>query len=144
MLRETDKRFMQAMFIGTAIILYWRGVWEGVGELPLLENPWVSLFVGAFLLTITGVLFSEQFDPFGGIEAGILKTLHHIHNHPKKEEFQLKYYDGVSKKEKIVEAQKIKHIEKNIIAFHEKDREVFIPIHRLRSIHRNNQIVWKL
>lgn len=65
MLRETDKHFLLSMFIATGMILFWKGLWEGVGSLPVLDNAWVDLFIGAVMLTLSGVIFSE-FDPLGG------------------------------------------------------------------------------
>jgi uncharacterized protein (UPF0248 family) len=144
MLRETDKHFLVAMLVATGVILFWKGIWEGPGYLPILENPWVDLFIGAAILTISGMLFSSEYDPLGGIEKGVLKAVNNVHTHPKKHEFSLRYFDNITKKIVSMQAKHIKHIEKNIIVFHDKGKELFIPIHRIRSIHRNNEIVWKL
>ncbi len=143
MIGERDKHFLLAMFTATGIILFWKGIWEGVGSLPFLENPWVSLFVGAAMLTLSGIIFSE-FDPLGGIERGIHKIIHHVNTHPKRHEFYIKYHDAVQKKERKIHAKNIIRIEKNIISYLERGREVFIPIHRIRSVHRKGKVVWKL
>jgi uncharacterized protein (UPF0248 family) len=144
MLRETDKHFLVSMFVATGIILFWKGVWEGPGYLPILENPWVDLFIGALILTVSGMLFSSEYDPLGGIERGTLKMLHSVHHHPKRHEFLIKYFDSIKKKVMNLEAKHIKHIEKNVIVVHKEGKESFIPIHRVRSVHRKGETIWKL
>ncbi|HLC64533.1 MAG TPA: RNA repair domain-containing protein [Candidatus Nanoarchaeia archaeon] len=141
-MRETDKHFLLAMFSATGIILFWKGIWEGPGSLPIIENAWVSLFIGAAMLTFSGIIFSE-FDPLGGIEKGALKVMHSVHNHPKKREFSVRYYDDLRKNDVELKAEHMKHIEKNIVAFHHKGREIFIPIHRIRAVHRKGEVIWR-
>jgi uncharacterized protein (UPF0248 family) len=131
------------MFVATGVILFWKGLWEGVGSLPVLDNAWVDLFVGAVMLTLSGVIFSE-FDPLGGIEKGALKTMNFVHQHPMKHEFLIKYFDSIKKKVVELEARHIKHIEKNVIVVHKGGKESFIPIHRVRSVHRKGELIWKL
>ncbi len=142
-MRERDKHFLLALLSATGIILFWRGIWEGVGALPLLESPWVSLFVGALILTMSGILFSE-FDPLGGIERSTMKVLHMMRNHPDRHEFSIKYLDNARKKVTELSAKSMRHIERNNIIFHQKGREVFIPVHRIRSVHRKGKVIWKL
>ena len=142
-LRESDRHFLWSIFGAAGIILFWKGIWEGIGSLPLLENPWVSLFVGLVVLTFSGIIFRE-FDPLGGVEKGTLKILHHVHSHPKKKEFSIRYYDRVQKKEISVNAKHIRHIEKNMLAMHQKGREVFIPMHRIRAVHRKGEDIWRM
>lgn len=143
MLRETDKHFLMAMFSATGIILFWKGIWEGIGSLPLLESPWVSLFIGTLMLTVSGILFSE-FDPLGGLEKSTLKIINYVHHHPQKHEYKIRYYDTLQKTEKEIEAKHIKHIEKNVVILHEGGKESFIPIHRVKSVHRKGSLIWKL
>jgi uncharacterized protein (UPF0248 family) len=142
-LRESDKHFLWSIFGAAGIILFWKGIWEGVGSLPLLENAWVSLFVGLVVLTFSGIIFRE-FDPLGGIEKGTLKIMHHIHSHPEKHKFFFKYFDRIKKKEISVNAKHIRHVEKNMIAIHHQGRELFIPLHRIRSVHKNGKSVWRM
>lgn len=144
MLRETDKHFLVSMFVAVGIILFWRGIWEGVGVLPIINNAWVDLFIGALILTITGMLFSGEYDPLGGIEKSVLKIVHAIHNHPKKHEFSIRYFDNKKKGVIELKAKHIQHIERNMIIFHYKNKEIFIPLNRLRSVHRKGKVVWKL
>ncbi|MFH1668569.1 MAG: RNA repair domain-containing protein [Candidatus Woesearchaeota archaeon] len=143
LMRESDKHFLWSLFGAVGVILFWKGIWEGVGSLPLVENGWVSLFVGLAILTFSGMIFRE-FDPLGGLEKGALKILHSVHNHPQKHEFTIHYYDKVKKKNVEVKANYLKHIEKNNLSIHTKDKEIFIPIHRVSAISRNDVVVWKL
>ena len=143
-MRETDKHFLMALFSATGIILFWRGVWEGVDALPSpINNIWLGLFLGTAMLTISGIIFKE-FDPFGGIEKSTVKMMHYVHAHPQRSEFTVKYYDNLQKKEHTMQADDMRHIEKNVISFHHKGKEVFIPIHRVRSVHRNGKAIWRL
>jgi len=110
-MRESDKHFLWSLYYAVGIILIWKGVWEGIGSLPLLELPFVSLFVGLVMLTFSGLLMRE-FDPLGGLEKGVQNMLHGIHHHPQKEEFTISYFDNKKNKEVKIEAHKLKLIEK--------------------------------
>jgi len=140
---ESDKHFLWSLAGATGVILFWKGIWEGVGGLPIIASPWVSLFLGLVILTFSGLIFRE-FDPLGGIEKGVLKVLSDVQHHPKKHEFHIIYFDSIQKKNVKFMASDIRHIEKNSMSVHEKGREIFIPIHRVLEIHRNGEIVWKV
>src|SRR3989338_9838408 len=126
-MRESDKHFLWSLFGATGIILFWRGVWEGSMEIPILDNVWVSLFLGLVMLTFSGIIFKE-FDPLGGLEKSTLKILHMIHHHPRKKEFSITYHDKISKKNIKMKGEHLHSIEKNIISFHKKGKETFVPI----------------
>ncbi len=142
-MRESDKHFFWALLGGTGVIMFWKGIWEGIGSLPIIENVWVSLFVGLAILTFTGLVFRE-FDPMGGLEQGAMRIMHELHHHPEKHKFKIRYYDSIKKKEMEINAIDLRHLEKNMLTVHEKGREIFIPIHRVRSVHKDGEIVWKL
>lgn len=142
-LRESDKHFLWSLYYAIGIILIWKGIWEGIGSLPLLELPFVSLFVGLVMLTFSGLLMRE-FDPLGGLEKGVQNMMHGIHQHPQKEEFIISYFDNKKNKEVKIEAHKLRLIEKNVMSFHDKGKEVFIPMHRIRRIHRKGKEIWRL
>lgn len=142
-LSESDKHFALAMIGATGVILFWKGIWEGIGSLPIIENVWVSLFVGLVILTFSGILFKE-FDVLGGLDKSITRTLHFVHSHPQRHQFTIQYYDKLQKKEKEIKAQDIIQIEKGTLAVHENGREIFLPFHRIRSVKKNSTIFWKL
>ena len=91
-LREQDRHFLWSLYSAVAIIFIWKGLWEGIYEIPYFGDPFVFLFIGLAMLTFSGVIFRE-FDPLGGLEKSIDKVLHLVYNHPHKEDFQIKYYD---------------------------------------------------
>jgi len=142
LLRESDKHFLWSLLGATGIIFFWRGIWEGFGALPILEEPFVSLFIGLAILTFSGIIFKE-FDPLGGLEQGATKALNFVQAHPKRSEFTIKYYDKVRNRDVEFKAARIKHIEKNIIHIHDHGKEVFIPLHRVTVIHRKGEVIWR-
>ncbi len=143
--REQDKHFLWALYSGIAMIFVWKGVWEGVYEIPIINDPWVFLFFGFAMLTFSGVIFNE-FDPLGGVEKAVNKTAHYVYSHPHKEEFDIKYYDKVSKKSVTVNAQHLKGIEKKalVVRHPQKNQELFIPFHRLTEIIHKGKPYWRM
>jgi hypothetical protein len=146
-LREQDRHFLMALYFITAVVLVWKGVWEGIGSLPFLSNPWGSLAVGLTMLTLTGLIFqSDQFDPLGSIERSTHKVIHSIHRHPKKHEFHIKYHDEITKKDITIEASRIQSLQKNFIVLkHENGKqETFIPMERVVEVLHKGKSYWKL
>ena len=41
------------------VILFWRGVWALADGTPILENPWVSLFLGLVILVLSHQFYRE-------------------------------------------------------------------------------------
>ncbi|HLC99195.1 MAG TPA: RNA repair domain-containing protein [Candidatus Nanoarchaeia archaeon] len=149
LLRESDKHFLWSLLGAIGIVLFWRGIWAGIDimwEIPGWEwvaTPALSMFLGLTILTLSGLIFRE-FDPLGGMEKGALKILHNVHTHPEKKDFTITYYDHLQKKEIVVPAHKIKKIEKNILSIHERGKETFIPIHRVRAVHHKGKAIWRI
>ncbi len=157
-LREQDKHFLSSLYIAIAIIFTWKGIWDGLYEVPFLGNlncptllqletctPLVFLFLGFAMLTISGLIFKE-FDPLGGIQKAVSKTMHSIQMHHQKEHFQFKYHDKNLKKDVIVPAKWVRKIEKGalVIVPPRKKQEIFIPIHRVTEILYNGKRYWRL
>lgn len=142
-MRESDKHFLLSLLAATGIIIFWRGLWGFFDQIPIVSDALVSLVIGLVILAFSGVIFKE-FDPLGGLEKSSLNIMHHIHSHPKKHEFTISYYDKAKKKEMCISAKNIKAIEKNNLEIREGTKEVFIPIHRVRAIHKKGKVVWKL
>ena len=105
-MREQDRHFLSSLVIALGIILVWKGLWEGLYEIPYIGNSWVALFIGFALLTFSGLIFRE-FDPLGNVEKSIIKNINHVKNHPNKEEFHLQYRDRISKKKVLINARQI-------------------------------------
>src|SRR3989339_590558 len=110
--REQDKHFLWALISAIGIILVWKGLWEGLYEIPYLGGSWVALFVGLTMLTLSGLIFRE-FDPLGGIDKSINRIVKQVSTHPKRQEFQIKYQDKIKKKEMVINASDIKYVEKD-------------------------------
>lgn len=143
-LSDSDKHYLGALVVLVGVIFFWRGLWDVTYLIPVVENPFVSLFLGLTIITLTGVVFKE-FDPFAGKLQKTMDILNEIvsHKHDKEKNFKIKYFDEVSGKHHFIQHHKIKKIESNFIVFEEKGREVFIPMHRIHEIHQHNKIIWK-
>lgn len=135
------KRYFWSTFGVIGIVLFWAGVWDGIGSLPYLENPLISLIVG--LLIFSGLIFKE-FDPHGKNEKGIIATVHHVHKHPNKHLFSFKYFDKIKNKHTIISAENLERIEKDLfLVFRQAGNEVFIPLHRIKdTLHKGKS--WSL
>jgi len=157
-LREQDKHFLSSLYIAIAIIFTWKGIWDGLYEIPFLGSlscpsfisletctPLVFLFLGFAMLTISGAIFKE-FDPLGGIQKAVNKTLHSINIHHDKKNFQFKYYDKEQKKEVIIPALWIKKIEKGalVVVSPQQKQEMFIPLHRVTEVLYKGKRYWRL
>ena len=133
-LREQDKHFLWSLLAAFGVIFVWKGLWEGLYEIPYISNPWVALFIGFAMLTLSGMIFRE-FDPLGSIDKSITKTLQYITNHPRRHEFEIGYTDKFKKNPIRVNAGKIRHFEKGSLVINDKNnQEVFIPAHRVVEV----------
>jgi len=142
-LREEDRQFLLSLLYATGIILFWRGIWEVSYEIPLLKNVYFALFVGLFILTITGYMYRE-FDPFSRKMHKINKVLQEVVNLSKQgQPHTIFYYDDIGKHHHELKPHKIRKIEHDYITFEEKGHEVFIPLHRITRIHKGDKVIWK-
>ncbi|MBR9683787.1 DUF504 domain-containing protein [Candidatus Woesearchaeota archaeon] len=144
-LREQDRHFIWSLLVAIGIIFIWKGLWEGLYEIPYLGNEWVALFVGFAILTFSGLIIKE-FDPSGSLEKAVRKIVHKVKNHPQKHEFHIKYYDKVKKKQISVPAGKIVNFENDCLIVKDKSgkREIFIPAHRITEAVHKGKSYWKL
>ena len=150
MIREQDKHFLWSLYVAVGIIFVWKGIWEGMYELtdnffPALSDPFVFLFLGLTMLTLSGIVFHE-FDPLGSVDKSVSKIIHKIQNHPHSEEFQVKYHDKVKKKDITVRADRIQRFEKGcLIVEHELGgQERFIPSYRITEVLHKGRQYWRL
>jgi len=144
-LREQDKHFLWSLYAVVGIIFIWKGLWDGIYEIPYLGNPWVALFVGLAMLTFSGIIFKE-FDPLGGLQKATDKVLHEVRNHPHQEEFTFIYQDNLGKKEVKIGGEKLKGIERGALIMKHKNqkKEIFIPVHRITEVKHKGQTYWRL
>lgn len=141
-MREQDRHFLWSLYAAVAIIFLWKGIWDGIYLIPYLGDPFVFLFIGLALLTFTGVIFKE-FDPLGGVEKATTKIINHVHHHPRKHEFMLKYQDRVQGKERMIPVTAIKGIEKRALVVEMKGSELFIPLQRITEIQHQGKTYWR-
>ena len=148
-LREQDKHFLASLYAAVAIIFTWKGLWDGIYLIPYLGEmkgvAFVFFFMGFAFLTFSGLIFN-QFDPLGNIEKSTTKVLHSIYQHPEKHHFQVKYHDKSSKEDITLETKNISKIEKGTLVIHhpKKNKEVFIPLHRITEIAYKGKRYWRL
>ena len=149
-LREQDKHFLSSLYIAIAIIFTWKGIWDGIYELPYLSRlphsaaSFVFLFLGFSMLTLSGAIFKE-FDPLGGIQKAVNKTMHSVFIHHDKKNFQFRYYDRAQKKKITIPLKWVKKIEKGalvIVPPHQK-QEMFIPAHRVTEVLYKGKQYWR-
>ena len=142
-LREEDRQFFYSLLYATGIILFWRGVWEASYEIPLLENVYFCLFVGLFILTVTGYMYRE-FDPFSARLRKITKMVHDAVAMAKRgEAHHISYYDEVGKHDHKLHAHSVKRVEHDFLVVEEKGHERFIPMNRITKIHKGTDVIWK-
>ncbi|MBW3016389.1 DUF504 domain-containing protein [Candidatus Woesearchaeota archaeon] len=141
-LREEDRQFLYSMLYATGIILFWRGIWEVSYDIPLLKNVYFCLFVGLFILTMTGYLYRE-YDVFREKSRRVSQVLHEVFRVAKKEPHTVYYYDDIKGDEHTFSPKKIKKIETDVVVFEENGHEVFIPIHRITRVHKGKEVLWR-
>ena len=136
------KHYFWSLFGVLGIVLFWAGIWDGIGTLPYLENPWISLLFGLTILLSSSVIFSE-FDPFKS-SRHVNSVMHKIHRHPRKHEFLIKYFDKFKNKHLEISAKHLKDIEKNsFLILTKAGEEIFIPVHRIKEVLHQGKKYWK-
>ncbi|HLC91406.1 MAG TPA: hypothetical protein VJI15_06595 [Candidatus Nanoarchaeia archaeon] len=139
-LQRIFTKYFWSLFGVVGVVLFWAGIWDGLGSLPYISNYWVSLIVGIAMLGSSG-LFVKQ---FGAEDTGNkqLLLLHHVSKHPFKHQFNINYYDKIQRKHLQVNASNLAKIEHDsFLVMRDKHGETFIPIHRVKSVfHKNKEI----
>ncbi|MBU0457355.1 MAG: DUF504 domain-containing protein [Nanoarchaeota archaeon] len=141
--KEQIRRYSWYLFGLIGIVFFWAGVWDGIGSLPYLHNPLISLVVGLLMILFSKKLVSKVMSLGMGFEERADIALNKVHYHPKKHLFHIKYKDKIKKKEILIKANKIKSIEEGFLVFLEDQKEVFIPIHRVTEILHKGKRHWK-
>ena len=142
-LSPTDKRYLEALLVILGIVLFWRGVWDALNFIPILSNPFVSLFLGLVVITISGVIF-QQFDPLSANVAKTMEILNEIvSRRHKNERYEIIYFDESLGKTRSIHHKQIKKMEHNFIVLEDEGKEFFVPVHRIRRITENGKTIWK-
>jgi len=139
---EDAKRYFWYIFGILGTLLFWAGMWDGLGSIGFLKNPFISLVIGLILLSLSGVIFKDA-NPLWEVEKPVKAEAKKVHHHPLKHEFHFKYEDHLKKKELTIHAGKLKRVEKEFLVFLDKGKEVFVPLHRVTEILHKGKTHWK-
>jgi len=135
------KRYFWNAFGVIGIVLFWAGIWDGLGNLGFLVNPLISLIIGMSTLLLASLIF-KKVNFFKKVEKSMEALLDQVHHHPNKEKFVIKYHDKIKRKHVVLPAGKVEKIEKSFLILKEKNKEVFVPMHRVEEIWYQGKI-WK-
>ncbi len=136
------RQYFWYLFGIMGVVFFWAGVWDGLGSLPYISNPWISLLIGVVMLTLSGFIFKGTSPIFGG-EKTALSELRKVHSHPRKHEFHIRYKDRIQRKEVLLQANTLKDIEKEFLVFLQGNKEMFVPVHRVTEILHKGKRHWK-
>lgn len=141
---EQDKHYLQALIVLTGAIFFWRGVWDVGYLIPYVENPFVSIFLGLSVLTLSGAIFKE-FDPFSTKLQRTMNLVNDLlsYKHLKNKKYTFNYFDEVQKKMISIPHHHVHKLEHNNLIIIRNGKEEFIPIHRIREIKEKEKILWK-
>lgn len=130
------------MFGMIGVVFFWAGVWDGIGYLPYLENPWLSIVIGGAMLTLSQFIFKDP-DPNLKVQRKTNAILHKVSKHPNKHEFHIKYYDKSKKKHFVIKGNHMEDIEKGFLLMYQKGKEIFIPLHRVKEVLHKGKTIHK-
>lgn len=139
----TDKRYLAALIVLTGVIMFWSGLSNLIAIIPIVKNPFVSLFLGLLIITLTGAIFRE-FDPITQQIANTMEVLTEVLSRKNvHENYDIHYFDEASKMTRKIKRRDIKRLEHNFLILEEKGKEIFIPVHRVHKIMKNGRVIWK-
>lgn len=138
---ELVKRYFWSIFGVVGVVAFWAGIWDGIGSLPYLSNPLISLAIGLLMLTFSGLIFKE-FNPLKEAEESVMVILHKVHKHPLKHQFHIRYFDKIKKKPLLFQATKLKKLEKAFLVLEHEGKELFVPAHRVTEILHKKKRYW--
>ncbi len=124
------------------VVLFWAGMWDGIGNLSYLSNPWISLGVGIILLSFSKYLFPDNV-PFLKDKNSAEDIVKSVHEHPQKHLFHFKYDDHIQNKEVLISAKDIHKIEKEFVIFKTPEGELFLPLRRVKEVMNQGNSHWK-
>src|SRR3989344_1169922 len=140
---DEAKQYFWKLFGILGVVMLWAGLWDGVGNFSYLSNPIVSLIFGVILFTLSGVIFKDT-SPLWSPPTGVHKVLGDIKRHPFRHEFHIRYEDRLKGKDFLIGAQWFKKVEKNFLIFHDpKNKEVFVPLNRVKEVLRGEKTHWR-
>ncbi|HLD01158.1 MAG TPA: RNA repair domain-containing protein [Candidatus Nanoarchaeia archaeon] len=137
------KRYFWFILGIMGVVFLWIGIWDGIGSLPYIHHPLVSLAAGILMLSLSKVIFRGADPLWGSAKKPIFNVLTKVSQHLQKHEFDIKYEDRIKKREIMVGADKLKEIEKGFLVFLHNQQEIFIPLHRVTEVLHLKKTHWK-
>jgi len=141
-LSDSDKHFLVSLLYASGIIMFWRGIWGIADITPLLDNVFVSFFIGLLVLTLTGIIYRE-FDPLEQKLGRISRLLEHIVSEKKAHEYDIHYYDEILNKQQKVNAIHFRRMEYSYLVIKKHEKEFFIPVQRVVQVCQKGKSIWK-
>ena len=143
-LRESDKHFFLALTAVTGAVFFWRGLWELINAIPVLNEPLMSVAVGLLIMTLTGVIYREGVSE----EESTTEIADIIHAVFKKADLHRKttiihYRDNVTGKLHTIAHAELRGVEHNYLILEKGKKEFFVPLQRVELIKQNGAMLWK-
>src|SRR3972149_1911850 len=123
----SDKHYLYALVTLVGVIFFWRGTWEIMDTIPLIDNLYVSLFLGLLIMTFSGVIFRE-FNPEEEPLTPLMELMKDTMKHPihKRKTYLVLYHDELTNKNHQIGHADILDIEHNYVIVEQQGREFFI------------------
>ncbi|MEW5896212.1 MAG: RNA repair domain-containing protein [Nanoarchaeota archaeon] len=138
------KHYLLNLYEITGLILIWAGIWDGFGNIGILNNNLFSIFLAIVMLALIGIIFKKaQPLPLAVEHKKVHDVINKINRHPEKYTFSLRYRDQIRQKPVHLSAKNLHKIEKDFIIFTEQGRELFIPVHRVGAVFHKGKLHWQ-
>ena len=141
--QEELKQYFWYIFGVLGVVFFWIGIWDGVGRLYYLKNPWISLAIGLAMFALSKKIFKEG-DGSRGERKPVESILQNVYQHPQKHEFHIKYIDHLRNKHYLLHAKNLHRLEKGFAIFLDKGKELFVPMHRVVEVLHKGKTHWKV
>ncbi len=141
-LSETDKHFLFSLVFAGGIILFWRGIWGIADIVPVVNNVFMSFFLGLLVLTLTGLIYRE-FDPLEQKIGLISRIMEHVASDKKKHEYEIVYFDEIRDKEFKINGSRLIKKEFGYVTMKHEGNEFFIPVRRVTQVTHKGKVMWK-
>ncbi len=140
---ETLKKYGLSLIAFIAIVLFFDGVYGGIGGLPIIEEWWASITIGLTMLALSGFVYKLS-EPLDSIEEIASSALHPLSDHPEKHNFSIIYMDKVAKKNLNLPLHNLIKVDaKSAIFKNELGQEIFIPLSRITHAMYKDKIHWQ-
>jgi len=141
--QEKFNQYFWYLFGVIAVVFFWAGIWDGLGNISYLQNPLISLFAGLFLLGLSRIIFRDA-NPFGSEgDHPAHPIIRKIKKSDEKHHYDIQYKDQSKSRDLSINAKNLHKIEKNFMIFHEGEREIFIPLKKVTQVLYKGKKHWQ-